>query len=127
ADRLHLRRDQPDRRRPLFRARSARAPAGCEAMSPPADPKAAAAVTIAEAPAVGARVAPVQTPLRRFLSEFAESKVAVGALMVLILVVLCAVFAPWIAPQNPYDLGQISILDGRLEPGSESMDGWTFW
>ena len=96
-------------------------------MSPPADPKAAAAVTMAEAPAVGPRVAPVQTPLRRFLSEFAESKVAVGALVVLILVVLCAVLAPWIAPQNPYDLGQISILDGRLEPGSESMDGWTFW
>ncbi|MET4700001.1 peptide/nickel transport system permease protein [Constrictibacter sp. MBR-5] len=96
-------------------------------MSPPANPKAAAAVTMAEAPAVGARAAPVQTPLRRFLSEFAESKVAVGALVVLILVVLCAVFAPWIAPQNPYDLGQISILDGRLEPGSESMDGWTFW
>lgn len=96
-------------------------------MSPPANPKAAAAVTMAEAPAVGARAAPVQTPLRRFLSEFAESKVAVGALVVLILVVLCAVFAPWIAPQNPYDLAQISILDGRLEPGSESMDGWTFW
>jgi len=96
-------------------------------MSPPADPRAAAAVTMAEAPAVAPRAAPVQTPLRRFLSEFAESKVAVSALFVLVAIVLAALLAPWIAPQNPYDLAQISILDGRLEPGSESMDGWTFW
>ncbi|MEQ8401562.1 MAG: ABC transporter permease [Silicimonas sp.] len=69
----------------------------------------------------------VETPLRRFVSDFAESPVATGAFLVLCLIVLLAVFAPLIAPQNPYDLAQVSILDSRLPPGAQSMDGTTFW
>ena len=38
-----------------------------------------------------------------------------------------AVIGPWIAPQNPYDLMQISIMDAKLSPGSESMSGGTYW
>lgn len=34
-----------------------------------------------------------------------------------------AVFAPWIAPQNPYDIGGLDILDSKLPPGSEAGDG----
>src|SRR3546814_2991024 len=75
---------------------------------------------VAAAPAKGA-----QTPFRCLVSEFAESKLAVGAFVTLVAIILAALLAPWITPQNPYDLAQISILDGRLEPGSESMDGWT--
>ena len=41
----------------------------------------------------------------------------------LILIVASAVFAPLIAPTNPYDLSTVSILDGRLEPGEEMFDG----
>jgi peptide/nickel transport system permease protein len=41
--------------------------------------------------------------------------------------VLLAIFAPWIAPQNPYDLTQLDIMDGRLSPGSASMTGMTYW
>jgi peptide/nickel transport system permease protein len=41
--------------------------------------------------------------------------------------VLIAIAAPWIAPQNPYDLAQLNILDGGLPPGTESFDGMTYW
>ncbi|HZH46302.1 MAG TPA: ABC transporter permease [Roseococcus sp.] len=68
-----------------------------------------------------------ETPFRRFVSEFAASKIAVGALLVLLVIVLLAVFAPWISPQNPYDLGQIDIMDGRLEPGAVGGTGITHW
>ncbi|MDC0869170.1 ABC transporter permease, partial [Paracoccaceae bacterium] len=46
---------------------------------------------------------------------------------VLILIVASAVFAPLIAPTNPYDLSTVSILDGRLEPGEEMFDGTIAW
>ncbi|TIX75887.1 MAG: ABC transporter permease, partial [Mesorhizobium sp.] len=38
-----------------------------------------------------------------------------------------ALLAPLIAPQNPYDLNQLDIMDSRLPPGSQSMTGMTFW
>ena len=40
---------------------------------------------------------------------------------------LAALFAHWIAPQNPYDLAVLDILDNRLPPGSESFSGLTYW
>ena len=60
----------------------------------------------------------VVTPFRRFISDFAEKKIAVAGLFVFLALVLAAIFAPWITPQNPYDLSQIDFLDGRLAPGS---------
>lgn len=68
-----------------------------------------------------------ETPFHRFVSQFAESRLAVGAFVLLVLIIAAAVFAPWIAPQNPYDLAQVSVLDSRLPPGTQSMDGYTFW
>ena len=68
---------------------------------------------------------PVETPLRRFISDFAEKKLAVFGLVVFVALVLAAVFAPWITPQNPYDLTQIDFLDGRLAPGSTGS--MTYW
>ncbi len=60
----------------------------------------------------------VQSPWRRFASDFMESKLAMLGLIVFCLLVLSAIFAPWITPQNPYDLMQISIMEGRLAPGT---------
>lgn len=77
-------------------------------------------------PAVAAPKA-ADTPLRRFLSDFSDSRMAVGATLVLAAIILVAVLAPWIAPQDPYDLAVVSIFDARLPPGSESMDGVVFW
>ena len=45
----------------------------------------------------------------------------------LILIVASAVFAPLIAPTNPYDLSTVSIMDGRLAPGEEMFDGTIAW
>ncbi|PZN95347.1 MAG: peptide ABC transporter permease [Hyphomicrobiales bacterium] len=70
---------------------------------------------------------PRATPLRRFMRAFASSKLAMGGLVVFSAIVLAAVFAPWISPQNPYDLMQLDILDGRLPPGSVSGTGMTYW
>ena len=69
----------------------------------------------------------VETPLRRFWVEFSESWIAVGALIVLALIVVLAILAPWITPQNPYDLAQVDVLDGKLPPGSEAYAGYTMW
>ncbi len=69
----------------------------------------------------------VETPFRRFLSEFTESKLATGALLVLGVIIVLALIAPLITPQNPYDLAQVDVLDGRLPPGSEAYAGYTMW
>ncbi|MCB1832319.1 MAG: ABC transporter permease, partial [Geminicoccaceae bacterium] len=66
-------------------------------------------------------------PLARFWSEYSESRLAVAGLCMLLFIIVIALLAPWIAPQNPYDLGQVSIMDARMAPGSESFDGYTFW
>ena len=67
-----------------------------------------------------------ETPFRRFVSEFAASKLAVFGLVVFVLIALAAIFANWIGPQNPYDLAQLDIMDGRLPPGSKSAAGYTY-
>jgi peptide/nickel transport system permease protein len=63
----------------------------------------------------------------RFAAEYARSRLALAALVVLVLIVLLALFAPWIAPQNPYDLATLDLLDARLPPGSHAPDGMTYW
>ncbi len=69
----------------------------------------------------------VETPFQRFVSEFAESKLALLGLALFVVIAFVAIFAPWIAAQNPYDLSRLDIMDGRMPPGSVSMDGITFW
>ena len=66
------------------------------------------------------------TPLRHFVSDFCESRLAVVSLFVFVGVVLAALFAPFISIQNPYDLAQIDILDGTMPPGSRSASGSTY-
>lgn len=67
-------------------------------------------------------LARVETPSAKFWREFSSDWIALGGLAVLVLIILAAIFAPWIVPQNPYDLAQLDILDGRLPPGSRSAD-----
>ncbi len=68
-----------------------------------------------------------QSPLRRFASDFAASKVALGGLCMIVFIILIAIFAPFLSVQNPYDLGQLDIMDGRLPPGEVGGMGFTFW
>ncbi len=68
----------------------------------------------------------VETPFRRFVSDFAQSRLALAGLAMFTIVIVLALLAPWISPQNPYDLNQLDILDGRLPPGAKSGDGFIF-
>ncbi|NIM29453.1 MAG: ABC transporter permease subunit [Gammaproteobacteria bacterium] len=68
----------------------------------------------------------MQTPLRRFLSDFFESKVATAAVAVFAIILFIAIFAPWISPQNPYDLMVVDVMDSRMPPGEKSLTGMTF-
>ena len=56
----------------------------------------------------------------RLWREFAESRIALIALAGVILVVLVALLAPVIAPQNPYDLRQLDILGNLQPPGTKA-------
>jgi peptide/nickel transport system permease protein len=69
----------------------------------------------------------IETPFRRFVSEFTASKTAVFGLVVFTIIALLAIFAPWVTPQNPYDLAAIDFMDGRLEPGTVGASGITHW
>lgn len=77
--------------------------------------------------AVPAAAARAEPPWQRFWREFTKSPVAVAGLVAVVLITLAALLAPWIAPQNPYDLAQLDIMDGRLPPGTTSFDGTTYW
>jgi len=57
------------------------------------------------------------------ITNFMRSPVAVTGLVVLMCVILVAIFAPQLSPQNPYDLMQLDIMDARLPPGSKNFDG----
>ena len=69
----------------------------------------------------------VETPLRRFCRDFAESRIALLGLAMFAIVLGAALFAPLLSPQNPYDLNQLDIMDGRQPPMTMSMGGFTFW
>ena len=71
--------------------------------------------------------AAAETPFRRFVSEYCESKVAVAAFLVVCLIVALAVLAPLIAPQNPYDPKQLDLLDNLRPPGTKSGAGFVMW
>lgn len=61
-----------------------------------------------------------------FAGRFGESYVSVVALCVFLAIVAVALAAPWITPQNPYDLAQVDILDARMEPGEQAFAGYMF-
>lgn len=69
----------------------------------------------------------VETPWQRFRSQFFENRLATVAFFVLISIIVLAVIAPWITPQNPYDLAQVDLLDGRQPPGSQAFAEFTMW
>jgi peptide/nickel transport system permease protein len=59
--------------------------------------------------------------LKRFFDgdiwwSFKNSPLTIGASVVALLCILGAVFAPLLAPHNPYDLAQISLMNSNLPP-----------
>jgi peptide/nickel transport system permease protein len=68
-----------------------------------------------------------ETPARRAIRDFGKSPLALFGLALLVLIVAAALLAPWITPQDPYDLRSLNIMDSRLAPGEASFTGETFW
>ena len=63
-----------------------------------------------------------------FMRRFVSTANGSIALAIFAAIVILAIFAPWIANQNPYDQAQLDIMSSRLPPGSEAFDGsYTFW
>jgi peptide/nickel transport system permease protein len=79
------------------------------------------------APAATPVARAAQSPMRRIAGDFVENPVAVFGLALLLLVIVAAIAAPLISPQNPYDLAQLDVMDSKLPPGSKAPTGGTFW
>ncbi|MDX1801455.1 MAG: ABC transporter permease, partial [Marinobacter sp.] len=48
--------------------------------------------------------------------SFKRDKIAIVSFVVFVLIVAAGYLAPWLAPQNPYDLAQINIMNSELPP-----------
>ncbi|ENN89735.1 ABC transporter permease protein [Rhizobium freirei PRF 81] len=64
-----------------------------------------------------------RSPFRQTMSALLHDKLALAGLVIVAIFAITAILAPLLAPQNPYDLSQLDILDGRLPPGSHSASG----
>lgn len=62
--------------------------------------------------------------LRNFWSDYRRSWVAVGALAVIVTLLVASFGAPWLVPQDPYDLGQLDWADAFLQPGQTGSGGY---
>jgi peptide/nickel transport system permease protein len=75
---------------------------------------------------VSSAAASVAAPgrLRRFLDgnvwhSFKHSPVAIAAAIIAAICIFCSLFAPWVAPHNPFDLATLELSDARLPPAWE--------
>ncbi|WP_373086516.1 ABC transporter permease [Sneathiella sp.] len=48
--------------------------------------------------------------------SFRKNPVAIISALVTLLMIFSAIFAPWIAPHDPFDLAKISIMDSNIPP-----------
>ncbi len=58
---------------------------------------------------------------------FSGYPIAIAGLVGFIFYIFVALLAPWISPQNPYDLMVLDIMDGLLPPLSKLGNGTTAW
>jgi peptide/nickel transport system permease protein len=57
-----------------------------------------------------------------FVYGFRRSPIAVISALILLTCLLAAIFAPWVAPHNPFDLANLSLMDS-LKPPAFLPDG----
>ncbi len=62
--------------------------------------------------------------MNAFWREYAENKVALAAALIVLVIVGAALSAPWIAPQDPYDLAGLNLMDARRPPGFVGSNGY---
>ena len=65
--------------------------------------------------------------LAGFWAEFRENRGAVVALVVVVVAVAATLVAPLIAPQDPYDLANLDLMDARRAPGFLGSSGYVHW
>ena len=53
--------------------------------------------------------------------SFRHSPVAIVATIVALIIILGAVFAPWIAPYDPFDSASLNLMDGFTPPGEPNQ------
>jgi len=58
--------------------------------------------------------------------SFRTSPTAIVAAVIALVCVFCAVFAPWVAPHNPFDLATLDLMNARLPPAWEEGGNPTF-
>ena len=83
--------------------------------------------TLSNEAKTGESIVKVQTPFQRFVADYFESRIAMLAFAVLLVILFIGIFAPAISPTDPYDLALVDVMDSRLPPGTESFTGMTFW
>jgi peptide/nickel transport system permease protein len=66
-------------------------------------------------------------PAYEIWRQFSKNKVAVVALFIVLAITLLAVFAPWLTPQDPYDLKSLVLRDARRPPGYVNANGAHYW
>jgi peptide/nickel transport system permease protein len=67
------------------------------------------------------------SPRTRFAAGFGASRTALAGLALFAFLLAAALLAPVLAPQNPYDLAQLDLLDSRLPPGAHTAAGSIRW
>lgn len=68
---------------------------------------------------------------RRFFESdvwhsFTRSPVTIAAAVITLLIMGAALFAPWVAPHDPFDLAQVHLLDGEMPPVWMEGGEWRF-
>jgi peptide/nickel transport system permease protein len=74
---------------------------------------------------------PLKSTLSRWLDSdvghsFRTSPTAILAALIALVCVFCAVFAPWVAPHNPFDLSTLELGNARLPPAWSAEGSSTF-
>ena len=65
--------------------------------------------------------------LAEFWSDFARSRIAVLALAVIVTLMVLAFGAPWVTPQDPYNMRDLDWADAFLRPGAVGTGGYVHW
>ncbi|NDB67023.1 MAG: ABC transporter permease [Methylocystaceae bacterium] len=68
-----------------------------------------------------------QTPARLFWTEFKSNRIALTALVLVLVILVIAFLAPWITPQDPYELSKLVLMDARRPPGHVGASGIVHW
>ncbi len=69
-----------------------------------------------------------ETPQRNAILKKLRARPTLrGSVIALALLIIFVFVGPHFAPQNPYDLAGLNLLDGRLPPRSPMMDGGFYW